>query len=219
MLAAGGLTPIEKVLALQKVPLFSRTSVDEMQQVAAVTSTVTMTSGASLFAESAPPALWMILSGESRSGRAPPRRSRSAARSGDIIGALEMLGGQPLGLAGASGGVGVALRIARDDLFECSASVRSCCGRSSRRCSAAPPARHSRPACSVPKPRSRPSSTPRKSASELQATGDRLPDTGFGLPGKHSPTCACRRYLLRIEDASLMLVRVSRTCSPSRSLA
>ena len=44
-LAAGGLTPIEKVLALQKTTLFSRTSVEEMQQVAAVTTTVTMTAG------------------------------------------------------------------------------------------------------------------------------------------------------------------------------
>ena len=50
-LAAGGLTPIEKVLALQKMPLFSRTSVEEMQQVAAVTTTVTMTAGAPLFPE------------------------------------------------------------------------------------------------------------------------------------------------------------------------
>jgi len=108
---------IEKVLALQKVPLFSRTSVDEMTQVAAVTSIVTMTSGASLFAESAPPALWLILSGEialsSTTSQVPIR-----GRGGDIIGALEMLGGQPLGLAARVVESGIALRIARDDLFE-----------------------------------------------------------------------------------------------------
>jgi len=117
VLAAGGLTPIEKVLALQKVPLFSRTSVDEMTQLAAVTSIVAMTSGASLFAESAPPALWLLLSGEialsSSTSQVPIR-----GRGGDIIGALEMLGGQPLGLAARVVESGIALRIARDDLFE-----------------------------------------------------------------------------------------------------
>jgi AAA family ATP:ADP antiporter len=116
-LAAGGLTPIEKVLALQKVALFSRTSVEEMQQVAAVTSTVTMTAGAALFPESASATLWMILSGEvalTSAASAVPIH----ARSGDIIGSLQTLSGQPLGLAGTVVQPGVALRIAREDLFD-----------------------------------------------------------------------------------------------------
>ncbi len=85
-LAAGGLSPIEKVLALQKIPLFSRTSVDEMQQIAPVASTVTMTAGAALFAESAPPALWLILSGEVAltSAASPvPHPGREPATSSD----------------------------------------------------------------------------------------------------------------------------------------
>jgi CRP-like cAMP-binding protein len=116
-LAAGGLSPIEKVLALQKVALFSRTSVEEMQQVAAVTTTVTMTAGSVLFPESAPAALWMILSGEvslAGSSSAGPIQ----ARSGDIIGSLQTLSGQPLGLAGTVVTGGVALRIAREELFD-----------------------------------------------------------------------------------------------------
>jgi CRP-like cAMP-binding protein len=116
-LAAGGLTPIEKVLALQKTTLFSRTSVEEMQQVAAVTTTVTMTAGSPLFSESAPAALWMILSGEvSLAGSASAGPIQ--ARSGDIIGSLQTLSGQPLGLAGTVVTAGVALRIVREELFD-----------------------------------------------------------------------------------------------------
>jgi len=76
-----------------------------------------LVAGASLFAESAPPALWLLLSGEialsSSTSQVPIR-----GRGGDIIGALEMLGGQPLGLAARVVESGIALRIARDDLFE-----------------------------------------------------------------------------------------------------
>jgi CRP-like cAMP-binding protein len=63
-MAATGLSPIEKVLALQRVPLFSRVSADEMRHLANITTTVNMKSGEALFAESAAPALWLILSGE-----------------------------------------------------------------------------------------------------------------------------------------------------------
>jgi hypothetical protein len=111
------LSPIEKVLALQKIPLFSRTSVDEMQQIAPVASIVTMTSGAALFAESAPPALWLILSGEvALTSAASPVPLQG--RAGDIIGVLEMLSGHPLGLAAKVIEPGIALRINRDDLFD-----------------------------------------------------------------------------------------------------
>jgi CRP-like cAMP-binding protein len=116
-LAAGGVTPIDKVLALQKVSLFSRTSVEEMQQVAGVTSTVTMAAGAALFAESAPAALWMILSGEVAL-IGPSYTVPIQARSGDIIGSLQTLSGQPLGLAATVVKPGIALRITREDLFE-----------------------------------------------------------------------------------------------------
>ncbi len=116
-LAAGGLSPIEKVLALQKVSLFSRTSVEEMQQVAAVTSTVTMTAGATLFPESAPATLWMVLSGEvALTG--PDLTVPIQARAGDIIGSLQTLSGEPLGMSATVVKPGVALRIRREDLFD-----------------------------------------------------------------------------------------------------
>jgi AAA family ATP:ADP antiporter len=115
-LAAGGLTPIEKVLALQRIPLFSRTSPEEMQQIAAIAATVTMKAGSVLFAESAPPALWMLLSGEvTLSGGSEPS---ARARSGDLLGSLHTLSGQPLGLSATVTTGGVALQITRDDLFD-----------------------------------------------------------------------------------------------------
>ena len=116
-LAAGGLSPIEKVLALQRVPLFSRTSVEEMAQVAAVTSTVTMVTGAVLFPESAPPGLWMILSG-GVTLTSPSAAVPTQARSGDIVGSLQMLSGHPLGLTATVVDPGVALHITREDLFD-----------------------------------------------------------------------------------------------------
>jgi CRP-like cAMP-binding protein len=85
--------------------------------VAGVTSTVTMAAGAALFAESAPAALWMILSGEvALSG--PSYSVPIQARSGDIIGSLQTLSGQPLGLSATVVKPGIALRITREDLFE-----------------------------------------------------------------------------------------------------
>jgi ATP/ADP translocase/CRP-like cAMP-binding protein/HEAT repeat protein len=114
-LAGGGLSPIEKVLALQKVPIFSRTSAEEMQQVAAITSTVPMKAGTVLFQESAVPAIWIIVSGEV-SLKGPDVTIR--ARAGDIIGAVHTLSGRPLGLVGTVTSDGIALRIPREELFE-----------------------------------------------------------------------------------------------------
>jgi hypothetical protein len=115
-LAAGGLSPIEKVLALQRVPLFGKTTVEEMLQLAAITSTVPMTAGQVLFSESAPAALWMILSGEVTLGGGSTPSMRT--RAGDIIGSLHTLGGEPVGLAATVAQPGIALRMTREDLFE-----------------------------------------------------------------------------------------------------
>jgi CRP-like cAMP-binding protein len=116
-LAEGGLSPIEKVLALQHVPIFARVSADEMRRLADVAATVRMAEGAQLFAESAEPALWILLSGEviltSSTGAAPV-----TARGGEIIGSVYTMAGRPLGLSAAVARNGVALKIDRDDLFD-----------------------------------------------------------------------------------------------------
>jgi ATP:ADP antiporter, AAA family len=114
--AAGGLLPVEKVLALQRVPVFSRIAVEEMRPLAEIAQTVQMTPGSALFNESAPPALWLILSGEVSIEDGEGRRL--TARPGDIIGSLGMLSGQPLGRSADVLRGGTALRIDRDDLFD-----------------------------------------------------------------------------------------------------
>jgi len=115
-LAAEGLLPIEKILALQRVPVFSRIAVEEMQPLAEIAQTVPMTMGSALFTESAPLALWLILSGEVSVEDGEGRQL--TARAGDILGSLGMLSGQPLGRSADVRRSGLALRIDRDDLFD-----------------------------------------------------------------------------------------------------
>jgi len=116
-LAADGLLPVEKILALQRLPVFSRIAPDEMAALAATTETVVMKDGTPLFAESAPVALWVVLSGEvslDDAGGGNP----TVARTGDVIGSLSMLSGQPLGKTADVLRSGVVLRLERDDLFD-----------------------------------------------------------------------------------------------------
>ena len=117
LMAATGLSPIEKVLALQNIPLFSRVSADEMRHLANIATTVNMKAGEALFPESAAPALWLILSGEvsleSTSG-APAM----AVKSGDVIGSIFTMAGRPLGRSADVLRSGVALRIDHEDLFD-----------------------------------------------------------------------------------------------------
>jgi CRP-like cAMP-binding protein len=116
-LAVDGLSPVEKILTLQRLPVFSRIAAEEMAALAAVTDTVTMKAGSQLFPESAPVALWVILSGEvsiADVGGGNP----TPVRAGDVIGSLSMLSGQPLGKTADVVRGGVAIRLDRDDLFD-----------------------------------------------------------------------------------------------------
>ncbi len=117
LLAAGGLQPVEKILALQRVPFFTRMSVDEIQALAEITRTEQMVAGEALFPESAPVALWVILSGEAALSDTAGG-GKLAATGGDIVGSLAMLSGRPLNYAAEVIRSGVALRIDREDLFD-----------------------------------------------------------------------------------------------------
>jgi CRP-like cAMP-binding protein len=116
-LGVGGLTAVDKVLALQRVALFSRVSAEEMRYLSEIARTVTMAAGETLFPESAPPALWVILSGElslETSGGAAP----VFARGGDVIGSTDTLAGKSLGRSASVTRPGVALRLDHDELLE-----------------------------------------------------------------------------------------------------
>ena len=95
-LAHGGLTAIDRVFALQYVPLFRRVSAEEMQHLAMIAAPVKMAAGAVLFPESAPPAVWLLLTGEValESSTGDPA---ATARGGDIIGSVSTMAGRSLG--------------------------------------------------------------------------------------------------------------------------
>ncbi|HEX6974746.1 MAG TPA: Npt1/Npt2 family nucleotide transporter [Vicinamibacterales bacterium] len=116
-LASDGLSPVEKVLAMQRVPMFSRIAADELRHVAQITQTVEMTAGSTLFEASATPALWLIMTGEVRledpSGGPP-----LSARAGDTIGSFSALSGGTIGRSARVVKDGHALRLDRDDLFD-----------------------------------------------------------------------------------------------------
>jgi ATP:ADP antiporter, AAA family len=116
-LAAAGPQPVEKILALQRVPVFARISVEEMRALADITHTSKMVTGEVLFPESAPVALWLILSGEVALADTADG-GQVVARGGDIIGSLSMLSGRQLNYSAAVLKDGIALRIDREDLFD-----------------------------------------------------------------------------------------------------
>ena len=115
-LAAEGLLPVEKILALQRLPVFARIAADEMTALAGISHTVVMNAGSSLFTESAPVALWVVLSGEVSLDDAGG--THEVARAGDVIGSLSMLSGKPLSKHADVTRGGVALRLDRDELFD-----------------------------------------------------------------------------------------------------
>jgi CRP-like cAMP-binding protein len=116
-LAAGGLTAIDRVFALQYVPLFTRVSADEMQHLASITAPVEMKAGAALFKESAAPALWVILTGRVRLESSTGQPAVTASH-GDVIGSVNTMAGHSLDRSAKVEQPGVALRIHRDDLFD-----------------------------------------------------------------------------------------------------
>jgi CRP-like cAMP-binding protein len=116
-LAQDGLLPVEKILAMQRVPVFSRVSVDEMQHLARIAHEVRMTAGTQLFAQSSPPAVWLLLNGEVHL-QDPQDGSRMAAGAGDTIGTLATMSGRSLNLSAQVVRAGLALRMESTDLFQ-----------------------------------------------------------------------------------------------------
>jgi AAA family ATP:ADP antiporter len=116
-LSRGGLAPIDRVFALQYVPLFGRVTAEEMTHLAAVAMPVEMKEGAVLFAESAPAAIWLTMSGEvvleSSTGEAPV-----VARGGDIMGSINTMAGKSLGRSAKVVRSGIVLRIGHEEMFE-----------------------------------------------------------------------------------------------------
>ena len=121
-LAAAQLTPIQKVLALQRISVFSRVSATEMRHLATIARQVELVKDAVLSGEADPPVVSIVLSGavllEAPDGSAPALR----AEAGDAVGMHEALAGSSAGAAGPRrltvAEAGAALCIDRDDLFD-----------------------------------------------------------------------------------------------------
>ncbi len=116
-LSVDGLSPVEKVIAVQRVPVFSRIAAEELRHVAEIARTVEMRAGAVLFEASAPPALWLVLSGGVRLDD-PAGGASLTAQAGDTIGSFSALAGGTIGRSARVEKEGIAMRIDRDDLFE-----------------------------------------------------------------------------------------------------
>ena len=115
--AVGGMQPVEKVLAIERVPVFAHISPEEARYLAAITHTVEMKEGTVLFKATDPPSTWLILSGEvTLSGT--QTASPAVARGGDAVGSFGALGGPHIGRDATVTKAGIALRIDRDELFE-----------------------------------------------------------------------------------------------------
>jgi CRP-like cAMP-binding protein/HEAT repeat protein len=115
-LAARGVPPVQRVFALQRVPIFSRVSAEEIRPLADIAQPITMEAGASLFNESTPAAVWLLLSGEIQLN-SPTGATALTARGGDVIGSTGAMAGQPLGRTATVTRSGTALRLDREDLL------------------------------------------------------------------------------------------------------
>jgi CRP-like cAMP-binding protein/HEAT repeat protein len=116
-LAADGLTPVERVLVLQKVQVLGTIAADEMLALASVARETAFTAGgAPLFGESDRAAIHVIVSGTvalETAGEAPV-----TAQPGDLIGLYETLRDGAAGRTARPTSDGRALRIHRDDLLD-----------------------------------------------------------------------------------------------------
>ena len=119
----GELTRIQKVLALQKIPLFSKVSGTEMLYLAAIARQVTLEQGAILADETGPFGLGIIVSGGLSLTTQDRPEPVAQAGPGDSVGVYETLAGvdsgSPVGklrlVVTKSGSI---LQIQRDELFD-----------------------------------------------------------------------------------------------------
>lgn len=107
--------PIDKILALQRMPLFSSCSAAEVRSLLGVARDIALNAGQTLLVEGDPPSCVLVLSGEVAVMTAPQAHD---AVNGDAVGLYETLAGVPLGVEVRATKDGRALRISHDDLFD-----------------------------------------------------------------------------------------------------
>ena len=122
-LSSETLTRIQKVIALQKIPLFAKVSGAEILYLASIATQIPLEDGAVLADETGPFGLGIVLSGGVALKKPDSPEPVATARSGDSIGIYETLVGLDGGTPGANMQLvvteaGSALKIERDELFD-----------------------------------------------------------------------------------------------------
>lgn len=124
-LTKDGLTPIEKVLVLQSVPVFARVSAEELLQIAGIARETKLEPQTQLAAEGDAAGIIAVIAGElsveppPQDPRDPgPRMQTLSASPGDVVGVYETMAGLPFGRTIHVTRRGSALRIERGDLFD-----------------------------------------------------------------------------------------------------
>ena len=113
-----GLQPIEKVLILEEMPVFSRASSEQLAELSGITREVKMAEGEVLFGAGDAAAIYIVLDGELTLEPMDGGTPLSAGR-GDCTGGYETLGGPDAsGWRGPVTRGGVALRVEREALFD-----------------------------------------------------------------------------------------------------
>jgi CRP-like cAMP-binding protein len=111
------LKPIEKILILENVPVFAEIGPNEMGHLVSIAHELPLHEGSTLFTASDTPAVLAVLAGrislESAAGEPPV-----IVEAGDVVGVYETLAGAGSGRRAVVVGVGRALRIEREELFE-----------------------------------------------------------------------------------------------------
>jgi hypothetical protein len=115
-LAHEGVSPVERVLALQRIDLFAEFPADELLQLANVSRVVTFNADDHLFGEADRASIHLLIDGRLAlevGGAAP-----LVADAGDAVGIYETLAGVAVGRKAVAASKGAALRIDADDLFD-----------------------------------------------------------------------------------------------------
>jgi CRP-like cAMP-binding protein len=116
-LPADALTPIEKVLALQKVPIFADVAPDQIRHLASIAIELPLKEGSMLFTESDPSAVWVMLAGRAVL-ESPEGGPLVTAEAGDVVGMYETLAGSRVGRSARVTDPVRVLRVEREELFD-----------------------------------------------------------------------------------------------------
>lgn len=115
--SSGRLTPVEKVLALQRVPVFANVAAEEMRHLASIAHEDVLDEGTPVCAEVGAPAIHVILAG-SASLESLAGEPIATAEAGDVVGMYETLAGAWVGARAHVTDPGRVLRIDHDELFD-----------------------------------------------------------------------------------------------------